>query len=204
MEQDCRLTLWFDGGARPQLARTYFYHPLINRPLCTCRGRISFAAEGTFAWTSAVKGLCMLLMGSYLSCRQGGLLSCLSGGQGSLAASLDYAISKKPCWLQDMFGVDSDGRLVIQRLVLRRNPERKRAGPVEILLNNHFFPAARIQINLDGKEGAALGQIEAAMEAMEPDLERRGRSIVPLPRRTHSRNSRNIVLERCPPAILSA
>jgi len=41
----------------------------------------------------------------------------LEGEMGSLAASLDYAISKKPIWLLDMFGINSDGKAKIRPLI---------------------------------------------------------------------------------------
>ena len=52
-----------------------------------------------------------------------------------MASSLDYAISRKPLWLLDMFGVNSMGQAIAQNLFMRWNPERKRGGEVVIAVN---------------------------------------------------------------------
>jgi hypothetical protein len=74
----------------------------------------------------------------------------IKGGGGSLAASLDYAISKQPMWLTEMFGCDQSGISLIRRMVLRTNPERKRPGPTVLSVNERFMPLASISIMIDG------------------------------------------------------
>jgi hypothetical protein len=59
----------------------------------------------------------------------------LRGSTGSSAASLDYAISKQPGWIVDMFGMDGSGHSRIRRLIRRSNAERKYPGPVVLGIN---------------------------------------------------------------------
>jgi hypothetical protein len=92
---------------------------------------------GSFQWTTAVKALAVLSLKTALAKARG--LSAghrLVGHKGSLAASLDYAVSKQPGWLTEMFGVDSLGISMLRRLVMRTNPERKRPGPVVLCFSN--------------------------------------------------------------------
>jgi hypothetical protein len=73
----------------------------------------------------------------------------LQGCSGTLAASLDYALSKQPTWLSEMFGCDADGISFARRLILRTNPERKRPGPVVLALNHVYLSAASIEVYVD-------------------------------------------------------
>lgn len=52
------------------------------------------------------------------------------------AASLDYALSKEPNWLCDIFGMTRSGEMRARRLLYRTNTERKLPGPVRISLNS--------------------------------------------------------------------
>lgn len=95
------------------------------------RGKDSSAAgTGSFTWTSAVQGLALLFLRHkvYSGTRSG----VLSGEARSLAASLDYALSKQPRWLIDMFGVRESGTPNFRYLLYRLNGGRKKPGPVEI------------------------------------------------------------------------
>ena len=73
----------------------------------------------------------------------------LQGGTGSLAASLDYAISKEPNWLTEMFGVDVTGRPVASRIFKRSNSGRKLPGPVTIALNPSVIGHSRTRLYWD-------------------------------------------------------
>lgn len=166
------LTLWLEGSSDLQLSRTEFLHPLIEQPFSTYRGRTSIMGEGTFVWSAAVKALCILLLRAVLDEKRKAQLNSISGGRGSLAASLDYAISKKPFWLLDMFGMDQTGRPLIQRILLRRNSERKRSGPVEIFLNHKFLHPSCIRVMLDGNETLLIPEIERAVGLLEGQFRR--------------------------------
>lgn len=101
--------------------------------------------QSTFKWSAAVHALCVLLLN-----HAAGVSSKLEGGVGSLAASLDYAISKQPAWLLDLFGVDKEGNSLLRRLVARINPERKRPGPVTIMVREDALKPGNISVELDG------------------------------------------------------
>jgi hypothetical protein len=68
-----------------------------------------------------------------------------------MAASLDYALSKRPAWLLDVFGVTSKGDPNALRLFQRRNGCRKLPGPVLIRFNPHILEPENIQIYLHGR-----------------------------------------------------
>jgi hypothetical protein len=70
----------------------------------------------------------------------------MSGGLGSPAASLDYALTKQPRWMCEMFGTDSGGNAFAQRLFLRTNSNRKRPGPVIISLNQRCLATSDLSI----------------------------------------------------------
>lgn len=106
----------------------------------------AYRGAGSFQWTSAVKAMCIMFLSAVED--PDGVHLC--GSAGSLAASLDYAITKQPIWLTDMFGTDSDGVCTIRRFVFRTNSERKRPGPVSLRINSSYLPIGSIEIVADG------------------------------------------------------
>lgn len=144
---------YFAGVARVELIETCFRSTPLDIPRVTVRGKTSGAARhaGSFQWTSAVRALCVLFIRAAISKVDSAEVPLLTGAHGSPAASLDYAISKQPGWLVDMFGSDSFGRCVAQRLLDRTNPERKRPGPVAIGIKPMVVSESRIDVFLDGK-----------------------------------------------------
>lgn len=76
----------------------------------------------------------------------------LVGERGSPAASLDYALSKEPAWLADIFGWDPQGVLIARRLFVRSNPEMKRPGPVCVSLNRALLRESDIRVDMEGSE----------------------------------------------------
>lgn len=137
----------------PELCRTRFEHPQPRRIAFHCvRGRTSGAhfGQGTFEWSRAVRGLCVLALRAKLS--PWGLgENVLEGVSGSLAASLDYAIDKQPNWMTDMFGVDARGMAVLRNLIARSNSGRKRPGPVTLAFKPTSLPSDCIQVRVDGE-----------------------------------------------------
>ncbi len=145
-----KITLQFNQDGNFSLERIQFGHPLLERDRISVRGKGSAAmgAYGSFQWSSAVQGLCLLLLRAKLRAvsklvttsaetESVGVSnnSNIQGGAHTLAASLDYAISKQPIWLRELFGVDKYGTSLIRRLVHRHNPERKRPGDTIIGIN---------------------------------------------------------------------
>lgn len=121
---------------------------------------------GSFQWTAAVKALSLLIVKTALSPDN----ALVKGDDHSLAASLDYAISKQPMWLTEMFGSDSNGVSLSRRLILRTNPERKRPGPVTLGINQLYLSPGAISIHVDGKLccGQQLAGLYNELEGLEP------------------------------------
>jgi len=148
------LQLRFSSITNPELDRFEFVNSVGARQV-SVRGRdggaLARASTGTFPWTRAVKALSVLVLRTYLSHVDEGVIPVISGYRGSMAASLDYALSKEPQWIVDLFGTDSSGRASARRLVKRTNPECKRPGPVFLGLNEHLIDASSIEIIVGGE-----------------------------------------------------
>jgi hypothetical protein len=95
----------------------------------------------------------------------------LSGTQGSLAASLDYAMSKQPSWILDMFGFDADGKCIARRLINRSNTERKRPGPVTLALKPLVIRESEIQIYWESKLITSAHELAYILAQIEPTAE---------------------------------
>lgn len=145
-----KVTLYFELG---ELVETRFTDGTSPVPRLTVRGKTggAFRSAGSFQWTSAVKAFSLLLLKTAARDEQ----PVLKGEANSLASSLDYAISKQPQWLAEMFGCDHNGICFVRRCILRTNPERKRPGPVTLAVNLSYLPAASIEVHIDGKAATA-------------------------------------------------
>ena len=147
MEAKLQLEL-IKGQSGPELWRSKFSRGPFEHN-CV-RGKISISQqEGCFQWTRAVKAATLVGCLSRLELDQ----SCLvRGGRGSLASSLDFAVSKCPEWTIDMFGTFPSGSPVIKRLFRRQNPGLRLGGVVAIGLNPIILKSSNIRIFLEGKE----------------------------------------------------
>jgi hypothetical protein len=142
--------LQFAGIANVQLVEVRYLDSASSTHLVTVRGKTSgaFGNAGTFQWTSAVRGLCILFTKAKLAQLDNAPKHAgyISGHQGSLAASLDYALTKQPVWIRDVFGVDVTGNSMAQRFISRTNPNRKRPGPVVLSLNERALSSSNIAV----------------------------------------------------------
>lgn len=144
-----KLQLFFEDESLPALAETEFEWGSSAKVIRSVRGKTSgaFNNSGTFQWSPAVKALATLVVTSKLNqINSHKYPPYIKGERGSLAVSLDYAISKQPLWLAEMFGCDSSGICNIRRIIRRSNPERKRAGPVILAFNTNLLSFENIQI----------------------------------------------------------
>lgn len=109
---------------------------------------------GLFQWTTAVKALARLAVGTraVVSGSRDLTLSTLEGEGGSPAAALDYAIAKPTSWIVDLFGRESSGKSYARLVCKRENSERKRPGPVRVTLSPQLHDPAKLRIFLDGVE----------------------------------------------------
>lgn len=156
------------------LDSTRFRHPLLVHEVVAVRGARALATRGTFRWSSGVRALTSLLVRHAIAMseiREGAShdvgSAFVEGEDESPAASLDYALSKQPLWLSDMFGVSKNGSPLTKLLFRRINPDRKRAGPVVVFIANKSF-AVRVEVNGTVIEGGAhLRRVAALLEAQE-------------------------------------
>jgi hypothetical protein len=169
-----QLNLYFTGGSQPALDRIKFKHPLLEKERVAVRGKSSGAFLGycSFQWSHAVQGLAQLLIRAkiYSSAKDAELLEqrTLRGGANTPASSLDYAISKQPVWIAELFSLDKFGISLLRRLVYRTNSERKRPGDTIIAINPTQLPEENISIFIDGKvanEATTLRELLTGLES---------------------------------------
>lgn len=140
--------------------------------VCVRGGGAGHHGCGTFPWTKGVRALTLLLVKNALSAlkqrdsrskkRFDMENSMLIGYADTPAASLDYALSKEPNWLCDMFGLTLSGEMVARRLLRRTNPERKLPGPVRISLNSRAGLEILVYLN-----GQKIDQVTALCTILE-------------------------------------
>lgn len=143
------LKLTFSDKAVPLLERFEFGNSTGGRQVSVrshdALGRGALE-EGVFPWNRGMRALSVLLLRAHVAFHEGGILPVISGYPGSLAAALDYALSKSPHWLVGLFGSDSAGCPNIDRLIRRTNPECTMPGPVSLGVNEHVLDVSAIEI----------------------------------------------------------
>jgi len=162
-----KFVLEFEGDVKPELVATLYFCPITGRELRSIRGRVSPSRSGlgTFQWTSAVIALSIAFLRARIVHEAGSAdkdwteQASLQGRSGSFAASLDFALSKEPLWLQEMFGVDSSGNAIGRRIFTRVNSEGKRVGPTSVILNRSFIAPSDIMILLNGKSVVEIHEL---------------------------------------------
>jgi len=151
----------------PQLTKLTFKRD-DGATLVSIRGKTSgaFKGGGSFQWTAAVKGLALLMIRGVLAdvTTSRTMSATLSGCGGTLASSLDYALSKEPAWMLDAFGTDIAGRCYLRRMILRTNSERRYPGPVTISLNHSVIKGESIEIF---HENAPINTTESLLKLSE-------------------------------------
>jgi len=147
----CQLKLFFNGGHNSQLQETHFSHSFLDQVRIAYRGRTNGASQthNAFLWSIGVQALCVLFVRTRAKLKDENAAT-ISGDGATLAASLDYALSRQPNWLTDIFGSDSHGVCIARRIILRSNPERKRPGPVTLCVNLKALPVENIEVCIDG------------------------------------------------------
>ncbi len=167
--QESSVTFYFEGATPVELVRTQVELVGAPRPHTCVRGKTSgaYAQCGCFQWTSGVRGVCAAFLRFVLSERDTSVDYFVSGGKASLAASLDYALSKGPTWLLDMFGSGRNGTLFARRFFRISNPNRKRPGPVVISVNGSAINSCNIRFFWEGRPVQENGRIKALLDAIE-------------------------------------
>jgi hypothetical protein len=144
----------------PELSRISIAMAANDEPRVFVRGQLAFGqSHGTFPWTSGVHALSLLFLEAAIRQITDGNGSVesetfcqstepqllgphLIGERGSPATTLDFALSKRPAWLLELFGATTSGASVLSRYVVVKNSNGKRPGPTEIWLK----PAVNVQI----------------------------------------------------------
>ena len=128
----------------------------------------AYTNAGSFHFSSAVRALCVLCLKSVILYKSSSdELPILVGEKGSLAASLDYALTKQPLWIQEMFGYDAAGKSLGQRLFNRTNSHRKRPGPVVIKVNEKALPISNIHIFLNETRVEDISALKSLLSPLE-------------------------------------
>lgn len=159
----------FEGSSRIELVKSEVRIAGIARTLTCIRGKTAgaYVTCGSFQWTSGVRGVCAAFLRFLLSEESDVVDFCLIGGKSSLAASLDYAISKGPAWLGEMFGSGIGGNQLARRIFKITNPNRKRPGPVAISVNKNVVSADQVQIYWEGKLVTESSQLYSMLVGIE-------------------------------------
>ena len=131
--------------------------------------------DGSFKWSNAVKSLSLLFL-RYKARTNDIEIQSIKGGRGSAASSLDFAISKQPQWLMEMFGIDSKGCSYINRIITRINPERKKPGPVILSVNKNILPTENVEVFFDGTRLVKHKDFLFIANSIESEFEERGQN----------------------------
>lgn len=188
---DCaELELHFTSIDPLVLEEIRFTHPYLERTTHTFRGRTPREENGgCFHWTIAVRGLVLLLIRNLITNMRGEPAFRLVGGGSSLAAAFDYAITKQPQWLRDVFGF-SENNVSLSRYVFKRiNSERKRGGEVIVMISEKY-PKCVAKVFVAGNLVSSVEDLEKI--AAKVDF-KRGTSIVEPLRERDIQSERKIV-----------
>jgi hypothetical protein len=163
------LTLYFEGTKRIELVKTEFKAKEAISPRACVRGKTAgaFTSCGSFQWTSAVRAVCAVAIRYALSESNDKVDYFLIGGHGSLASSLDYALSKEPTWITDMFGTLHSGAPYAKRLFKVTNPNRKRPGPVAVAINRSRLSGEDLKVFWNGQLARNANDLYTILFAVE-------------------------------------
>ena len=174
---DTSLEIHLCGPSEFVVDSIVFRHKLLGQGVRRLtRGKISTTVSGAapLPWTSAVKAFVQLAIQVALQRYDNGDTVVdpfhfgLTGEKGSLCRSLDYAISKKPAWIMDLFGSDADGCSHVGRFFWRRNPEGKRFGPSSVTFNTKMVPPEGVSVRLNGKPVEGKAQLQMVLNSLTP------------------------------------
>jgi len=161
--------MYFEGIGRLELVRSEFRPSGTSDSLVVIRGKTSGAYTrcGSFQWTSGVRAVCAAFIRFALSENNARVDYCLIGSKGSLAASLDYALSKGPAWIGEMFGSTPGGGLYAKRLFRITNPNRKRPGPVALSVNKNLILGGEIEVFWNNRKVTDPSDLSSVLQAIE-------------------------------------
>jgi hypothetical protein len=162
------IVLHFSRNSTVELIRSEFSDASRQYNKVCLRGKgTDTLGTGSFQWTSGVRAVCAVFLRCAISDKDDRFGYCLQGGRGSLASSLDYALSKSPTWLIEMFGTGAHGAPYARRLFRISNPNRKRPGPVVISVNTNVVQTHCIQVVVDGSFVTDRNHLRSLLEQIE-------------------------------------
>lgn len=185
-----RIRLYFSQNVPYQLLRTVFTtkenHPQGGDLICIRgKGESERGPSASFQWTLAVRGLSYLLVShcglkrslqDFSESLDGNLddevpteTATLEGDLGSMASSLDYAISRQPLWIVDMFGLDVAGRPILRKLLHRWNSDRTKGGVVVLGVNRKVLRPEDVEVFLGSQrvdDPAAVRHLAAMLSPL--------------------------------------
>lgn len=138
----------------------------------------ALGSAARFKWSPAVRSLAHFFIRA-AQLRVEGFDSntpILSGVQGSTAATIDYALSKRPLWLCDMFGADTQGRPNLLSIVRRENSNLKRPGPVRLYLAPRAERELSISIYIHNQRLIHQSEFEHLLNSLAPTYTIRSKS----------------------------
>ena len=177
------LTLSFIVEARHELLETSFRHPTAGEIRCI-RGKTAgaYPNQGNFQWTKAVAALCILMLRGIVNHRAPGSPTSpiLMGEAGSLAASLDYALSKQPEWVGALMGQTANGRSLLRKYIGITNSGRKRVGAVHLRLTDSFLEETEVQILVNDTPVTDTATLIGLADAIERETAPEGSERAPI------------------------
>ena len=167
--QENSFVFYFEGLSKIELVKSEVRTGGTPRTHVCIRGKTAgaYLSCGSFQWTSGVRGVCAAFIRFLLSEGSETVDYCLIGGKSSLAASLDYALSKGPAWLGEMFGSGVGGNQYARRIFKITNPNRKRPGPVAISVNRNIVSESQVQIYWEGQRITDQTQLYSMLMGIE-------------------------------------
>ncbi|MEY4669209.1 MAG: hypothetical protein RL518_1908 [Pseudomonadota bacterium] len=144
------LQLHFTSGTELRLYRLDSCYGSVRRSCLNGDHRDRGEGYGLFPWGRGVRAMSAVVVRGVVSWCVPAIDPYVTGGRGSLAATLDGVLSKEPQWLLDCFGVSDRGTPISRRLFARSNPGRKRVGPVAVALAPRV-PRDRVALWLNGE-----------------------------------------------------
>jgi hypothetical protein len=145
------LILWFYGREKPLLEKVEFH--------CECSSQFGYLKQrakqrdNSFTWTEVPQAISLLFLEYSCAGLEGRAEKfCFSGGKGSLAASLGYAIAKNTGKVFTLFTeyLPSGGEESrVFRVFDARNPDGKVGDERLIFIKSDYLPAENVQVFLD-------------------------------------------------------
>lgn len=164
----CAIELTF-SEARPRKLERIAFKAGKTRQLF--RGIERSGQTGFFQTTRAVRAMVALLIQARLSrslLTEDHLSEPLHGELGSQAASLNFALGRRPGWVGALFGSTREDLQLLYSIFHRSNPDGKRSGAFSVCVNFSVLRPKNIRIfTAAGRELAGEGLLELLSEYRE-------------------------------------